>query len=353
MNENADLRRKRRTRQGSNSVKLADVARLAGVSTGSVSRALNEPHKVSAKLRSAVLKAVEELDWVPHAGGRALASLRSRTVGAIIPTLANPNFANEMNAVQRRLIEAGYILLIGCSEYDPDKALMQTRSMIERGIDGLILVGENYSEGLWRLLAKQALPYVITYGLRPGSPHPSVGVDNYQAFVRLTNFVLDQGHRRVAMIAQRTENNDRAEARLRGTLDALTARGIRIPEGQLVEKEWSVAEGRVALREIMSVLPPPTVVICANDFLAVGAVLESQSLGIEVPRDLSVVGFDDVEIAAHLSPPLTTMRVPMYRLGELTADHLIAKLRGAPVAHAVEVDAELIVRGTVGPPRAP
>ncbi len=352
MNENRELTKKR-TRQGSRSVKLADVARLAGVSTGSVSRALNEPHKVSPELRASVLKAVAELDWVPHGAGRALASLRTRTIGAIIPTLANPNFAHEMNAVQRRLMEAGYILLIGCSEYDPEQAFVQTRTMIERGIDGLILVGENYPDQLWRLLTKQHIPYVITYGFKSTSEHPCVGFDNYRAFVRLTNFVLEQGHRRIAMVAQRTENNDRAQARLRGTLDTLHAKGITLQEGHLVEKEWSVAEGRVGLREVLGVAPTPTAVICANDFLAVGAVLECHAMGLDVPKDISVVGCDDAEISTHLSPALTTMRVPTEKLGHLTADHLLAKVNGRPTPHSVELDVELIVRASAGAPPRP
>jgi len=333
-------------------VTLADVARHAGVSTGSVSRALNEPERVSARIGALVRQAVEELDWVPHGAARALASHRTRAIGALIPTLANANFATQIDAIQARLAEAGYILLIGCSAYDPEQALRQARKMIERGIDGLILVGENYPDQLWRLLESQAIPYVITYGLRPGSPHPSVGVDNYRAFVRLTGFVLDHGHRRIAIIAQNTRNNDRAEARLRGTLDALKAKRIRVHRGHVVEKEWSIAAGRAGLREIMTHGSAPTAVVCGNDYLAVGAVVEAQEMGLAVPGDLSVVGFDDLEIAAHLSPPLTTMRVPTEQVGRLTAEYLIASLEGAPVALAIELEVSLIVRSSVATPRA-
>lgn len=341
---------KKRVRQRSRSVTIDDVARLAGVSTGSVSRALNEPHKVSERLRDAVRKAVAELNWVPHAAGKALASLRTRTIGAIIPTLANPNIATAMNAVQRRLMEAGYILLIGCSEYDPEQAFAQSHKMVERGIDGLILLGENYPSHLWELLARQAIPYVIMYGFRRGGAHPCVGFDNYLAFVRLTRYVLDLGHTRIAMIAQKTANNDRAAARVQGTLDTLHAKGIAILEGHLTEREWTLAEGRVGLREIVRVAPRPTAVICANDFLAVGAILECRALGLDVPKDISIVGCDDAEIAAHLSPALTTMRVPTAEIGRLTAEYLLGKVGGAPVSPPLELDVELIVRESAAPP---
>jgi len=340
---------KRRTRASSRTVKVADVARLAGVSTGSVSRALNQPEKVSDKLRTAVLKAVAELDWVPHAAGRALASLRTRTIGAIIPTLANPNLANTMNALQQRLMDAGYILLLGCSEYDPDKALVQARHMLERGIDGLVLLGENYPEPLWGLLVKQRIPYVVAYGFRPASPHCTVGFDNYRAFARLTNYVLELGHRRIGVLAQNPVNNDRAAARLSGTMDTLRAKGIAVRPDHLTVREWTFAEGRRGLRDILRVPPRPTAVICANEFLAVGAILECQTLGVAVPGDLSIVSCGDAEISAHLSPALTTLRVPTAEIGRLAADHLLAKLKGTSPA-SLELELELIVRGSAAPP---
>ncbi len=353
LDEVGDGRRRKRVRQGSKvAVKLADVARLAGVSTGTVSRTLNQPHKVSAKTREAVHRAVDELGWVPHGAARALASLCTRTIGAIIPTLANANFAATIHAVQNRLSAEGYILLIGCSEYDPERALKQTRKMVERGIDGLILVGENSPPSLWRLLETQRIPYTITYGLRSQSSHPSVGIDNYRAFVRLTEFVIEQGHRQIAMIAQNPINNDRAEARLKGAKDTLLSKGIRFAEGHLIVKEWSITEGRIGLREIMAVSPAPTAVICANDYLAAGAIIQCAEMGIKVPEDVSVVGFDDLDIAMHLSPPLTTMRVPTDRLGVLTAEYLISKLEGRPLPDFIELEAELVVRESVGPPRA-
>lgn len=340
---------KRRTRASSRLVKVADVARLAGVSTGSVSRALNQPQKVSDKLRNAVMKAIAELDWVPHAAGRALASLRTRTIGAIIPTLANPNLANTMNAFQQRVMDAGYILLLSCSEYDPDKALVQARNMLERGIDGLVLLGENYPEPFWGLLLKQRVPYVVAYGFRPASPHCTVGFDNYRAFARLTNYVLELGHRRIGVIAQNPVNNDRAAARLAGTLDTLRAKGITMLPGHFTVREWTFAEGRRGLRDVLQVAPRPTAVICANEFLAVGAILECQTLGVAVPRDLSIVSCGDAEISAHLSPALTTLRVPTAEIGRLAADHLLAKLKGDSPA-SLELELELVVRESAAPP---
>ena len=340
---------KRRARVGSQSVKVADVARLAGVSTGSVSRTLNEPHKVSERVRTAVLQAVADLDWVPHGAGKALASLRTKTIGAIIPTLANPNSANAINAMQQRLMEAGYILLIGCSEYDPDQALVQVRKMLERGVDGLVLLGTSYPESLWTLLLKQRIPYVSMYGFRRESRHPCVGFDNYRVFVRLTKYVLDLGHRRIAIIAQNTVNNDRAAARLAGILDTLRENGVEILPGHLTERQWTIAEGRAGLRALLRTPPRPTAVICANDFLAVGALLECEAVGLAVPGDVSIVGCDDAEISAHLAPGLTTLRVPTAEIGRRTAEYVLGKLSGAAPL-SVELEVELVLRGSSAPP---
>jgi LacI family transcriptional regulator len=144
-------------------VRLADVAKLAGVSSGTVSRVINQPGLVSPDATAAVMAAIDKLGWVPHGAARALASHRTQTVGVIIPNLANPVFAAMIYALQHRLMAAGHTLIIGCSEYSPERGLVVARAMVSRGIDGLILLGENYPEALWTLLAVQRIPYLIAY----------------------------------------------------------------------------------------------------------------------------------------------------------------------------------------------
>lgn len=344
-------RKRRRVRSASKApVRLSDVAKRAGVSSGTVSRVLNQRHLVTPATVAAVQAAIDALGWVPHGAARALASHRTRMIGAIIPTLANPNFASMIYAIQDRLMLDDYILMIGCSEYDPMKGLLEARTMVERGIEGLILLGENFPDALWTLLEAQRVPHLIAFGFRHDGGRHFVGFDNARAAALATEHLLELGHRRFAVFAQQVLNNDRAEARLRGIVDALTAARIRLEPDRIIQKPWSIREGHGALRQLMALGPMPSAIICSNDYLAAGALAACRAHGLRVPEDISIVGFDDLEIAAYLNPPLTTIHVPAAAIGAKAADLLIDRIaKGAPLA-SVEFAPELVIRGSTAPP---
>lgn len=341
--------KKRRRKRSNAPARMADVAIRAGVSTASVSRALNEPEKVSEKVRRKVYTAIDELGWVPSGAARILASHKTRTIGAIIPTLANVVFALVMNTIQKRLMEDGYTLIIGNSEYDQDQALLQVRNMIERGVDGLILIGEDFSEPFWDLLVQHRKPYVVMYNFRPESTRPCVGIDNYAVFARLTRHMLDLGHRRFGIIAQDGSNNDRAKSRLLGALATLRNHGVRVRPEHLVVKEWSIAQGCEGMREILSHPNPPTAILCVNDHLAIGAISECQARGLRIPQDISITGFDDLEFASYVQPSLTTVHVPREAQGLQTAEFLLGALEGVPTVQRKKLEAEVIIRQSTGP----
>jgi len=191
------------------SVRLSDVARRAGVSTASVSRVLNTPEKVSAELRAQVEAALKELRYVPHGAARALASQRSRTIGAVVPTLGIAIFAKGIEALQARLHADGYTLLIASAAYDLAKELDHTRALIERGVDGIALVGAQHLPALDELLDASGLPHVNTYVYDPKAARPCIGIDNHAASYRLTRHLVELGHRDVALLTSPTRNNDR------------------------------------------------------------------------------------------------------------------------------------------------
>ena len=193
--------------------RLADVARRAGVSTATVSRALNQPHAVTAELRDRVHAAVDALGYVPHGPARALASRRSNTIGAVVPTIDNAIFARNIQSLQARLFEAGRTLFLASSDYDYAREQREVQSLVERGIDGLILVGEQRNQAVYRLLENKRVPYVTTWIFHEDSPHPCVGFDNHQAAYQVASYLLDIGHRDIAMVAGIREGNDRAAAR--------------------------------------------------------------------------------------------------------------------------------------------
>ncbi|MDX1606133.1 MAG: LacI family DNA-binding transcriptional regulator [Candidatus Competibacterales bacterium] len=329
---------------------LSDVARRAGVSTASVSRVLNSPERVSPATRSRVETAIAELGYIPHGAARALASRRTRTIGAIVPTLDNAIFAACISALQRRLKQAGYTLLLACSDYQPQEELRECLALLGRGVEGVMLVGARHDPRLYALLADKAVPHVDSWVHDPASVHPCIGFDNRRAAARITEHLLALGHRRIAMVAGQTRHNDRAADRVVGVCETLRARGLDWPGDYLIEQPYGIAEGREALRRLWTLRPRPTAVIGGNDVLAFGVLLEALAAGIRVPQDLSVTGFDDLPLASHIQPPLTTLRVPSAGIGTLAGDYLLARIAGETPPSRREVEVELVTRATTAAP---
>jgi len=329
--------------------RLADVARLAKVSTATVSRGLTLPHKVKARTLERVQQAASSLGYVAHGAARALASRRTQTIAAVVPTLDNAIFANTIHALQRRLDEAGYVLLLASHEFDADIEARVTRKLIERGVDGLVLLGTTHHPEIYRMLEAHALPYVLTWAWDERGNHPCVGFDNHAAAQRITEHLLDLGHRRFAMVSGITAQNERAQERLAGVRAALAVRGLELQ--RVVEKPYTHTGGREGLRAVLAGSEAPTAVICGNDVLAIGAIAECHARGLKVPEDVSITGFDDMELAGMMKPALTTMRFPTAELGAYAANHLLMRLEGKVVDLRCKLPTELVVRDSTAEPR--
>lgn len=340
--------RKRTPRRRSNRVRVEDVALAAGVSGATVSRTLNRTGPVSDHIRRRIERAVMELRYVPNGAARALASQQTRAIGAIVPTLENPNFAITVEAAQQRLVSIGYNLVVASTGYSPERESSQVRSLVTHGIDGIILVGARRDTDIDEFLHARRIPYVVTWALAEGDT-PSVGFDNARAAGRLASHLLDLGHRHIGVIAGLTSNNDRAAMRLAGIRHALGERGVDLPRELLIERPYKIAEGQLALRALMTTSPRPTAVICGNDQLAFGALIECGRQGIAVPAELSIVGFDDLDFAGQIVPALTTMHVPAEEIGLRATEYLLARINGQPAATTTAVPVHLIVRETSGP----
>lgn len=329
-------------------VGIREVARLAGVSTASISRALNNPASVSAELRARIDAAIEELGYIPDAAARALASRRTRTIGAIIPTVDNAMFARGIEALQRYLSSQNYLLLLATSGYDPEVEQQQAQNMISRGIDGLILRGDVHTPGLRRLLEMQRIPFVNVGVYHPGKPYASVGADNEDAARRACEYLIGLGHTQIGVVAALARHNDRASARVQGIRRALEAAGLALRPEWYIEVPYKLDDARQAARALLARTPHPTAVICGNDVLAYGVLLEAERQGLRLPRDLSVMGFDDLEWSRHLRPSLTTMHLPTDEVWTRAGEFLVRTLAGEnpPLHH--EVDATLVVRESTG-----
>jgi LacI family transcriptional regulator, galactose operon repressor len=329
---------------------IEDVAAAAGVSTATVSRVLNRPGEVREPLRRKVLTAVATLGYVPNAGARAMKLRRSGTVGAIFPTVDNAIFAKAIDALQRRLAQAGLQLLLATTGYDPETEARQALNLLTCGVDALVLCGIGQPQDLLQQLRQRGVPVVHVMSWPAPPDLVAVGFDNARAMAQVVRYLLDLGHRRIAMLAGITRDNDRAAARVAGVRDALRAAGLALPPAYLVERKYDLGAARDGLRALLQADPTPTAVICGNDVLAFGALLEANRLGIAVPAQLSIVGFDDLELAGQLQPALTTVRVPAEEMWKLAAERVIDALRGAAVPRATEIEVALVVRGSTAPP---
>ncbi|MBP2299124.1 LacI family DNA-binding transcriptional regulator [Azospirillum picis] len=328
--------------------RAVDVAAAAEVSIATVSRVFNSPEKVAPPIRERVLAAAKAMGWMPHAAGSALARRRSSIVGAVIPTLDNEVFAAQVGAMQTAFAERGITLLLSCFNYNQDQARSDVQAMLARGVEALAIVGESHKPDLFADIQARHIPYVVTYSHRPGSPHPCIGFDNRQAFRKIARHLLDDGHEVIGVIIQPTTGNDRVADRLDGIRDALAERGLGIRPQHLYEGEWSIDFGRQSVRAMLETAPRPTALICGNDYLAIGALLEARAMGLAVPRDLAITGFDDIAISRQMDPPLTTMHIDNHEIGRRAAAYLLSCLQGESPTPAPPLVPTLVLRGTTG-----
>ena len=343
--------RARRARRGKTGrVTLQDVASRAGVSTATVSRCLNNPEQVNEASRQRVEAAAAALSYVPHAAARALASRRSRLVGAVVPTAAHSIFGSFIHALEDTLCDHGYALLLAHSRFDTARELQQAEHLISRGVEGMVLVGARHSRRLYSRLSDGGIHHVNTWVYSADDSHPCIGFDNAATARGLTNYLVSLGHREFAMICGETRDNDRAARRVLGVRQALSDHGLSLPDERIIERPYEIREGRDAMHMLMQRPAPPTAVICGNDVLAFGALFECRALGIGVPDEVSITGFDDLEVASELAPPLTTVRVPAVQMGHRAARYLLAGLAGEPAPHKACLEASLVVRGTTAAP---
>lgn len=326
------------------------IARLAGVSTATVSRALNTPQSVSEELRLRIQSIVEETGYVPHGMARALSSNRTRTIGAIIPTIDNAMFARGIEALQKYLSTRGYMLILATNEYDIDVELEQARNLIGRGIDGLILRGDCHHQALRDLLRARDMPSINVGVYNPNGAAASIGVDNEAAAHRAMMHLISLGHKKIGIVSALQRNNDRASARIRGFRRALAENGLDVPSEWYIEVRYTLDDAREAARQLLTGKTTPTAIACGNDVLAYGVMLEAERRGMQLPKDLSVVGFDDLDWSRHLRPALTTLHVPTDVTWRGAGEYLLARLDGHRVPNHYEIDYSLVVRESTSAP---
>jgi LacI family transcriptional regulator len=335
--------------------KLEDVARLAGVSTATVSRCLNTPDKVIDATRKRVLEAVKQLGYMPNFGARALAAKRSNTIGAVIPTMENSIFARGLQAFQEKLTENNFDLLVASSSYKRASEYKQIRSLVARGAEGLLLIGTERDDEIYEFLADRNIHYVLSWSFHDNKDAPYhdhfVGFDNASSMAAMTGKVIDLGHKNIAMISGQRRDNDRAFERALGFKSAFDTRGLEFDASSIVEAQYDFADAGAVCQKMLQQSNPPTAIVCGNDVLAVGAIMRAQELGVNVPKDVSITGFDDIQIASVISPTLTTVHVPHRQMGHFAAKTLLDLIQNHAQIKSTKLSTHIVDRASLSAPK--
>ena len=327
--------------------RLQDVAAKAGVSAMTVVRVLREPSKVAARTRERVERVILETGYVPDLVARGLASNRSGLVAAVIPVLTNSLIAEIMQGLADAIAPQGYHLLLGASGFSAAGEESLVRAFLSRRIDGLYLTGAQHTPETARLVERAGIPVVEGGNLTRAPLDMVVGYSNVEAARTMTRFLVDRGYGTVAYIGAHAADNDRARDRRRGYEAALRAAKRKVDPALCVETALDIESGARALRDLLDRRGDIDAVFCSADAIAVGALHECHRRGLAVPGRLAVAGFDDIPIAEHVAPELTTIRIPRYAIGQHAGEMIVRRLLGRRVARrVVDTGFELVVRAS-------
>jgi DNA-binding LacI/PurR family transcriptional regulator len=305
-------------------VTIRDVAEKAGCSIATVSRVLNQSGPASTDAAERVLAAADALGFSFNELGRSLQSQRSRTLGVIVPSLSNPVFAAAIEGVQAEATAAGYQILLACSNYDEPSEIQAIRTLIGKQIDGAVLtvVDPDDSPAL-ALLKAQGVPYCLMFN-QPETPQPSVGVDNVAASRMAADMLLQAGHRNTAFLAIRFDGSERARLRHQGFSARLLEAGC--PEPALLEVGDNPQDLDARLGALFAAHEGITALYASNDMLALAAIRAVRALGLRVPEDVSVIGFDGIAIAEMVDPSLATIATPCPEMGRGATSQVITAI---------------------------
>ncbi len=328
-------------------VTIEDIARVTGVSTATVSRALSHPERVAEPTRLAVLDAVRQSGYQVNRTARNLRRRRSGSILALVPNLANPFFSDILAGLSAVLAKSGHGLLVADTQIGPDPATRLNDYLNSGMADGVVIFDGTLPDDI--ALDRPHPPIVLACEWSPHSL-PSVRVDNEGGAALAIRHLVECGHRTIGHLTG-PAGNTLTESRMKATRQALREAGLTLAEHHVFAGDFGLASGAKAAERWLALTNRPTAVFCASDEMACGFIGALQHAGIDVPGAVSVVGFDDIEVSAHLTPALTTIRQPRRRIGERAAQLLLGMIEAESVLAVEEVlPVELIDRQSVTSP---
>ncbi|RRA47173.1 LacI family DNA-binding transcriptional regulator [Acidipila sp. EB88] len=326
------------------------VAALAGVSIATVSRTLNGVTTVDKDMAARVWKAAKKLKYVPNTQARALVSGRSRILGLIVSEITNPFFPELIQEFERKAVERGYELLIASTSYDRTKMTQCVRRMLERKVEGVAIMTFGIDEGALEAFAANNVPSVFV-DLAPSYARTStIEVDYRKGIREAVQHLAELGHEAIAFISGPARLHSAGERR-RAFQESLRAAKLPCRKEWMIRGDHTLSGGRSAINSILELKDQPTAIICSNDMTAIGVQHGLFESGRQVPRDFSLVGFDDIYLAAYTIPPLTTIRMACQDLAHAAVVNLVQHIRPGETAavKTASVPTTLVVRQTTGP----
>ena len=340
--------------RGRASVTIRDVARVADVHPGTVSRALNEETRalVNPETAERVLRAAEQLGYRPNRIARGLKTSRSHTIGVLIPDITNPLFPPILRGIEDRLDDAGYTSLIVNTDNDSERERIYLEAMRARQVDGFISATARLDRELLAELAAAGTPLVLINRSLEDESVPAVTVDDRRGIALAVEHVVELGHREIGHVGG-PQNLSTGHRRHLGFVEAIGAARLKAPARHVCFTSYfTEEEGARACGELLDAAPELTAIVAANDLLAIGCYDALEARGLRCPEEISIAGFNDMPFVDRLRPALTTVRVPQREIGKVAADLLLEQLGGEQeAATEILLEPTLIVRDSTAAPR--
>jgi LacI family transcriptional regulator len=330
---------------------IVEVALRAGVSPATVSRYFNSPDMVKPPTRVAIRKAAEDLGYIRDRTAGSMHSRFSGTFGLVVPTINHAIFSEMIEAFASRLLVHDRTMLIASHNYDLKLERSIIRSLLERRIDGVALVGHDHDEASIDMLKVRDVPTIALWGNQNNNDMPFIGADNALAADMVTRHLVDLGHRDIAFLFPDTAHNDRARDRKIGALNVMQEHQLDVAARRLIDCPYDVAQAKSIATHLIN-NDRPSAIVCGNDIIAHGVIFAAQQCGLALPSELSVVGIGDFAGSAEMCPGLTTVRIPANRIGQMAADTLVAMSSNndsQPFANQT-VATQLIIRSSTAAP---
>ena len=329
-------------------ITIKDVARRASVSFTTVSHVINKTRPVSTETIEKVNAAIAELGYLPSHVGRALQSSRTRTIGMIVTTTSNPFFGQVVHGVERACFERGYALIICNTDDVADHLDVYMNTLVSKRVDAVVVMTSNATPEFFATVREQRRVPVVAIDAPPGSVGSLVSDDSVAGGRLVGEFLLGRGYTSIACLSG-LEGHPRMRDRIDGVRAVLAVRGLILADRDIVHSSISMAAGQAAAAQLIErpAADRPEVIFALADVLAIGAMHAAREAGLRIPEDLSIVGYDDIEFAAHTFPPLTTVRQPADLIGATAANAALDHLEnGTPLPGLIMLTPELVVRET-------